>query len=82
MKNCDYVLVTIDDKGFCKFKPYYKEDIEKWFIEAEVKKEECLFLDDFEEFYSEYKKEKQRYIIIKGEIVQPKEEKIITKLTL
>lgn len=81
MRNCDYILVTINDYGFCLFKPYYKQDLEKWFIEAEVKKEECLFLEDFQEFNSEHVRNK-KYIIIKGEIVLPKEEKIITKLSL
>ena len=81
MRNCDYILVTINDYGFCLFKPYYKEDLEKWFIEAEVKKEECLFLEDFQEFDS-CTTRKIKYIIIKGEIILPKEEKIITKLTL
>lgn len=82
MKNCDYILVKIDEDGYCTFKPYYKKDLEKWFIELEVKKEECIFLEDFEEFCSKYAKLNQKYIIIKGEIILPKEEKIITKLTL
>lgn len=82
MKNCDYILVTIELMGYCTFKPFYKQDLENWFITSEVKKEECIFLDDFEEFSSQYTKQNQKYIIIKGEIVQPKEEKIITKLTL
>ena len=80
MKNCDYILVKIEGIA-CTFKPYYKKDLEKWFIEEEVKKEECLFLEDFEEFDSCNSKNK-KYIIIKGEIILPKEEKIITKLTL
>ena len=82
MKNCDWILVQIDELGYCIFKPFYKQDLENWLIQWEVKKEECIFLDDFEEFNSHYTKEKQKYIIIKGEIIQPKEEKIITKLTL
>ena len=80
MKNCDYILVKIVGMS-CTFKPMYKEDLEKWFIEYEVKKEECLFLEDFEEFNS-CTARKIKYIIIKGEIILPKEEKIITKLTL
>ena len=83
MKNCDYILVKISDEGFCKFKPYYKEDLEKWFIEYEVEKKECLFLEDFQEFNTDYPFVSGiKYIIIKGEIVQPKEIKTIIKLTL
>jgi hypothetical protein len=80
MKNCDYILVKIIGMS-CTFKPMYKEDLEKWFIEAEVKKEECIFLEDFEELDS-CTTRKGKYIIIKGEIVLPKEEKTIIKLTL
>jgi hypothetical protein len=82
MKNCDYILVKIDESGICIFKPYYKEDLEDWFLTKGVKQEECLFLEDFEEYDTEYPDELIKYIIIKGEIVLPKEEKVVTKLTL
>lgn len=82
MHNCDYILVRIIEMA-CTFKPYYKEDLEKWFIEYEVKKEECLFLEDFQEFNTDYPFVSGiKYIIIKGEIIQPKEIKTIIKLTL
>lgn len=82
MRNCDYILVKIIGMA-CIFKPMYKEDLEKWFIEAEVKKEECLFLDNYQEFNTDYPFVSGiKYIIIKGEIVQPKEIKTIIKLTL
>lgn len=82
MRNCDYILVKIIGMA-CTFKPMYKEDLEKWFIELEVKKEECLFLDDYQVFDSQHPFVKGiKYIIIKGEVIQPKEEKLIIKLIL
>lgn len=46
-------------------------------------KKECLFLEDFQEFNTDYPFVSGiKYIIIKGEIVQLKEIKTIIKLTL
>lgn len=42
MLNCDYILVRIIEMA-CTFKPYYKKDLEKWFIEYEVKKRMFIF---------------------------------------